>query len=87
MPFDRAATRQDATALGFRRQSPIDAIRSKCRECMDNSYTAIEECTSIGCPIWPFRFGVNPWVDERAMTDEQREAASARLAAARANKA
>lgn len=84
--FDRIAVRKEAQALGFRQQSPISAIREKCRECMGNSSRAIEECTSVSCALWPFRFGVNVWTDERQLSDEQRDAMAERLALARSAK-
>jgi hypothetical protein len=38
------------------------AVRSMCVDCMggagpQDAKGEIERCTSVGCPLWPFRFG------------------------------
>jgi hypothetical protein len=64
---------------------PLRAIRMKCGGCMGGdtdrmprgeAAQAIDDCSSVGCPLWPFRFGDDPW---RPAPSE------AKLAAARAN--
>ena len=48
--------------------SPIKAIRAKCLDC---AYTSQEValCPCKDCPLYPFRFGKNPYRKER--TPEQ----------------
>lgn len=70
--------------LGIHRISRGDAIRDYCvRICMCGSIKAVAKCASGDCPLWPFKMGTDPWREKREMTDEQRQAAVARLAGAR----
>ena len=62
--------------------SPIKAIREKCIDCMNGSRNEVKLCPSEDCPLYPFRFGKNPY-SKRVMTDEQRRATADRLRAAR----
>lgn len=64
--------------------SPLKAIRAKCLDCAYNA-TEVKLCPSTNCALWPFRFGKNPYI-KREMSEEQREAASVRLKAAREKK-
>ena len=41
-------------------ESPIKAIRAKCRDCV-YSDAEIRKCVQTGCPLWPFRMGRNPF--------------------------
>lgn len=63
--------------------SPLKAIREKCLECCCGSSTEVKECTAQKCPIYPYRFGKNPFRQKREMTEEQRKAVADRLRAAR----
>ena len=66
--------------------SPIKAIREFCLECCGGSSHDVRLCTAPNCPLYAFRFGKNPYI-KREMTEEQKEAAKARLAAARSQQA
>lgn len=61
--------------------TPLKAIRAKCLDC---NYTSneVKLCPCTDCPLWPFRFGKNPYV-KRVLSDEQREASVERLKKAR----
>ncbi len=48
---------------GKKIKSPIKAIRAFCKECVETSKD-IEECTGWTCPLFPFRFGRNPYYGE-----------------------
>lgn len=63
-------------------KSPVKAIRAFCLECCGDSSSEVRECVSQRCPLHAFRFGKNPYV-HREMTEEQKQAAVERLAAAR----
>jgi hypothetical protein len=65
--------------------SPLRHIRLKCGECMGADRdsmprgkvaSAIEECSAVACPLWPFRFGFDP--RREPVSEEQRELARAR---------
>lgn len=64
-------------------KNPVKAIREFCLECCGDSPSGVKECTSVNCPLYPFRLGRNPYRAKREMTDEQKEAAKIRLAEAR----
>lgn len=71
--------------------SPLAAVRLYCLDC-SGSCAEVEACPAgpggeAGeCALWAFRLGRRPGPG-RQMTDEQRAAAGARLAAVRATKA
>jgi hypothetical protein len=58
----------------FRKRIPLGrAIRLMCGACMGGEAgqmprgevaQAIDECGSCACPVWPFRFGHDPWRPE-----------------------
>src|SRR5215467_2325985 len=62
----------------------LRVIRAKCLDCSAGVESEIRKCTAIGCALWPYRMATNPFRAPREMTQEQREAGAARLAAARA---
>jgi hypothetical protein len=61
-------------------ESPTRAIRAKCIDCSGGSDTEARKCVAVGCPLWPFRMGSNPF---RPVSDAQ----LASVARARAVKA
>ena len=67
--------------------NPVKAIREKCLDCCGNSSTEVKYCSGVNCPLYPFRFGKNPFRQKREMTEEQRRAAADRLREARKNNA
>ena len=42
-------------------ESPIKAIREKCLDCSGGSAAEARKCVAIGCALWPFRMGRNPF--------------------------
>lgn len=66
-------------------KSPAKAIRAKCLDCCCGSANEVNICHLTDCPLHAFRFGKNPYTN-RVLTDEQKEAAGARLAKAREDK-
>jgi hypothetical protein len=64
--------------------SPLAAIRENCLECNGNALE-VKLCPCTSCPMYPFRFGKNPY-SKRTLTEEQREAAATRLKLARDKK-
>jgi hypothetical protein len=85
--------RRSAEYIGrFRERIPLArAIRMKCGACMggDNERMpqgevarAIDECGSCMCPLWPFRYGRDPWRPEA--TEAVREVGRRTIQAARA---
>lgn len=64
--------------------SPVKAIRAKCLDCCCGNPNEVRLCVADGCPLYPFRFGKNPFVHRREYSEEERAAMAARLAEARA---
>lgn len=54
--------------------NPVKAIRAKCLDCCCFQPVEVEKCPAKRCPIWPFRFGKNPYRTKREVTDAMREA-------------
>ena len=53
---------RDAVILAGIKKQPIGkGIRAKCFECTGGSYKGIRYCMEKKCPLWPFRFGFNPF--------------------------
>ena len=65
------------------KNNPLKAIKEKCLDCSCGSILEVKDCPSTKCPLYPFRFGKNPFRQKREMTKEQREAATERLKKAR----
>lgn len=70
----------------FMQKNPVKAIREFCLDCSGGSSSEVKCCTSRNCPLYAFRFGKNPYRTKREMSEEQKEAAKARLAEARTKK-
>lgn len=62
--------------------SPLRAIRANCLQCRGSSHE-VKLCPIEDCPLFPFRFGKNPF-HKRTFTEEQRKEAADRLTAGRA---
>lgn len=65
--------------------TPIKAIKAKCLDCCCGQREEVKLCPVKDCPLWQFRLGKNP-NRSRNMTEEQKRAASERLAKARAKR-
>lgn len=74
----------DAKNVEGKRISRGKAIRLKCLECSCGSSNEVKLCRVENCPLYPFRFGTDPYREKRELTLEQREQMAQRLAAARA---
>jgi hypothetical protein len=74
--------RQSVEYIGkFRERIPLGrAIRMMCGACMGGEQGRlplgkvaqdVDDCGSCTCPLWPFRFGRDPWRPE--MSEEERD--------------
>lgn len=53
--------------------NPIKAIRDKClNDCCAGSSYEVENCLCPSCPLYPFRFGKNPFRTPRVLSDEHK---------------
>ena len=51
-------------------KSPLKAIRYFCLECLGESPEEVKNCTCPDCPLYPFRFGKNPYRKKKTITKE-----------------
>lgn len=65
--------------------TPLKAIKQFCYECSGENRAEVKRCSSVDCPLKPFRFGKNPF-NKREMTEEQIQVLRDRLSEARKNK-
>ena len=65
--------------------NPVKVIREKCIDCCCGSTYEVDLCTAEKCPLWPWRFGKNPYRKKTEYTEEQRAAMRERMLAARAH--
>ena len=63
--------------------NPVKVIRLKCLDCCCGSVEEVKLCPCQDCPLYPFRFGKNPYRSKKPLTDEQKEARKQALARAR----
>lgn len=66
--------------------NPVKAIRLKCLDCSGGSSIEVDKCPVKQCPIWPFRYGRNPYRTKRELSEEQRAEMAERLRKARENR-
>lgn len=79
--FEQLRERQDE----FEIHSPMKAIKQNCIECSGGSAYEAKLCTCTSCPLYPFRFGRNPFHKRsNTMTDEQKKEVAERLRKGRA---
>lgn len=57
----RDMTGEELAAAGVQGQPVLDAIRAKCVDCSGGSRTEAGKCVAVGCALWPFRMGTNPF--------------------------
>ncbi len=48
------------------RTNPVKVIREYCLDCCLASSHEVALCPAAHCPLWPFRFGKNPYRAERS---------------------
>ena len=63
--------------------NPVKAIRAYCLECSCGAVSEVTNCPVYKCPLYPFRFGKNPYRQRREMTEEEKQVLADRLREAR----
>lgn len=66
--------------------SPVKAIRHKCLDCSCGSSNEVKACAIEHCPLYPFRFGKNPYRPKKEYTEEQKQAFRERMLNSRISK-
>lgn len=70
----------------MRKIPPLKAIRLKCLDCSAGSSNEVKLCVIPDCPLYPYRFGKNPYRKQRELTEEEKVILRERLKKARAVK-
>ena len=60
--------------------TPLQAIRKQCLECVGNCREDVRTCTGGDCPLWPYRFGTNPYRKDKALSEAEKKVRTRRLA-------
>jgi hypothetical protein len=60
----------------------LEVIKAKCLDCSAGATDEVRKCVSIGCALWPYRMGANPFRTV-TLSDDERERRRARLASRR----
>ncbi len=68
---------------GSKVTNPVKAIRAYCMECSNGQTSEVKECPVVKCPLYPFRFGKNPYRQRREMSEEEKRVLADRLKEAR----
>jgi hypothetical protein len=59
--IEKSALRNQAFAAGHVGRPVLKAIREKCLDCCAYQPSEVAKCVSSACPLWPYRFGRNPF--------------------------
>jgi len=54
------------------RTNPVKVIREYCLDCCLSSSYEVALCPAAHCPLWPFRFGKNPYRANRELSDDRK---------------
>src|SRR6516165_3858210 len=57
----RALTQAELKIAGHLPQPILKIIRAKCSDCSGYSRAEVARCTAVGCALWPYRLGSNPY--------------------------
>ena len=60
-----ALSKASLEKLGHRRRPLLRVVREMCIDCQGGSRSGVRRCTSVGCSLWPFRLGDNPFHKRR----------------------
>ena len=58
-------TDDQLTSLGHKKRPLLRVIHDMCSRCMCGSSSEIRRCTSVACPLYPYRLGRNPYTANR----------------------
>ena len=59
----------DCTTIIAKQLTPVKAIRAFCLDCVGNNVREVRLCPSTKCPLYPFRFGKNPFSNHKGNPD------------------
>jgi hypothetical protein len=56
----------DTEATEHSTPTPLRAVRLACLECCNGSANEVRQCVATSCPLWTFRFGHRPSIEDKA---------------------
>jgi hypothetical protein len=59
----RSLSRAMLKGAGHEKRPILKAIREKCLDCCNANDAEVRKCTAVGCALWPYRMGTNPFND------------------------
>lgn len=59
--------------------NPVKAIRAKCMRCSCDNPVEIDKCPIVDCPLYPFRYGKNPYRAKTVLSEEEKQRRAVRL--------
>jgi hypothetical protein len=63
--YSRGSIRENLAQAGLARVSRGKAIRAKCLDCTGGNSAEVARCHIVGCALWPFRFGMDPFSERK----------------------
>jgi hypothetical protein len=60
----RSASREALIAV-HKPKPLLKAMRDKCIDCSGGSPSEAANCSAVGCPLWPYRMGTNPFSNRK----------------------
>jgi len=51
--------------LGHHKRSVLKAVRENCLDCCGNNRAEVRRCSSVGCSLWVYRLGRNPFTNRK----------------------
>jgi hypothetical protein len=76
----KSVSREALHAAGHQKQPKLDLIRAKCIDCCAGDKSEIVKCTAIGCALWPYRMGEDPFALPRGRGNQAGLKQAAKLA-------
>ena len=86
MAKDKVSKKFEDTENGRKYPTPMKAVKAFCKCCIGGGVTKVMACDAKECDLYAYRLGKNPFRAKRVLSDEFREAASARFKAMHAAK-
>ena len=71
--------------LGHKKRPLLRVIRDMCLRCVCGSSSEIRRCTSVACPLYPYRLGKDPYSTRRGRSASDLALARARISEQRAD--
>ena len=59
--------------------NPVKAIRAKCLRCTCDQPVEVDKCPITDCPLYPFRYGKNPYRAKPVLSEEEKQQRATRL--------